>query len=103
MTPSVWKELLASTLKTGAVAFVDRFGFGRELLGKICQLEDGTDFYFALRQHRVGAAFDPFDGFVHVADFPDPVAGDQFLGFGEGAVDDAAARTIKDNAAGIFG
>ena len=38
-------------------------------------------------RHRVGAALDPFDRFFLRLHLPEPEAGDQFLGFGEGPVD----------------
>ena len=40
-------------------------------------------------------AVGPLDGLVHVLDFPEPEAGDEFLGFGEGPVYDGAAGAIE--------
>jgi hypothetical protein len=38
----------------------------------------------------VGTALDPLDGLFERLDLPEPEAGDQFLGFGEGAIGDGA-------------
>src|SRR3546814_12495892 len=54
-----------------------------------------SDFQFTRPGHRIGAALGPGDGLVHVLDLPDPVAGDQLPGLGEGAVDHRPVRTVE--------
>src|SRR5665213_1630757 len=59
---------------------------GREVF----HLKDLPDFDFGVDVVGVGAALDPLDGLFKRLDLPDPEAGDEFLGLGEGAVDDGA-------------
>ena len=66
--------------------------------GEVGGFEDGADFDFAGAEHRVGGALDPLHGLVHVLDLPEPIAGDQFTGRVEGAVDDGAAVAVKAHA-----
>jgi hypothetical protein len=49
-------------------------------------LEDLADLYVGLA--FIGAALDPLDGLFERLDLPEPEAGDEFLAFREGAVDD---------------
>src|SRR5262249_26942066 len=61
------------------------------------RLEDGWDLDHALLpRHRIGTAPDPLDRFFHRLHLPQPIAGDQLLGLGEGAVNDLplAAREL---------
>ena len=46
----------------------------------------------------LGQRFTPSERFVHVFDFPKPIAGDDFLGFGEWPVGDGAALAVEQNA-----
>ena len=46
----------------------------------------------------LGGALDPLDGFVHVLHFPQPEAGDEFVGGGEGAVGDGAVGAVESDA-----
>src|SRR5690349_3277403 len=64
--------------------------FGREVFAKVGGLEHRTNLDLAVFRVGIGAALEPFDGFFHGAYLPNPVAGDQFLGFCEGAVDNGA-------------
>src|SRR4249919_2917797 len=60
---------------------------GRELLAEVLGLEDLADFDRARLVVRVGAALDPLHRLLEGAHLHQPVAGDQLLGLGEGAVD----------------
>ena len=51
-------------------------------------LKDLADFDFGVAGLRVGATLDPLDGLFEGLDLPEPEAGDELLGLGEGAVDD---------------
>src|SRR6266481_6982896 len=53
--------------------------------GEVFHLKDLADFDFGAGAE--GAALEPFDGLFDVADLPDPEAGDELLGLGEGPVD----------------
>jgi len=52
-------------------------------------LEDLADLYVGLAFVRT--ALDPLDGLFERLDLPEPEAGDDFLAFGEGAVNDGGA------------
>src|SRR5580704_11719612 len=56
--------------------------------GEVFHLKDLADFDFGVAGVGVGAAFDPLDGLFEGLDLPEPEAGDELLGLGEGAVDD---------------
>src|SRR3954470_14909243 len=61
--------------------------FRAEIFG----LEDLTQLEFGVGAGvGMGALFEPLEGFGFVLDLPDPEAGDELLGFGEGAVGDDA-------------
>ena len=65
--------------------------FRRELFAEILHFEHLADFDLGFSAgHRIWAALDPLDGLFFGFHLPQPVAGDQFLGFGEGAVDHRA-------------
>src|SRR5690606_16339242 len=68
---------------------------GRELGAEVLGLEHRADLDLRFGGHGVGAALDPLDGFVHRLDLPQPEAGHQLLGFGEGPVDDGAVLASK--------
>jgi hypothetical protein len=53
-------------------------------------LEDLADLYVGVAFVEDGAALDPLDRLFERLDLPEPESGDQFLGFGEGAVGDGA-------------
>src|SRR5215218_5562036 len=61
----------------------------RHLVAEVVDLEHLADLDLAVLLHRVRAALDPLDGLVHRLALPQPVPGDQLLGLGERAVDDA--------------
>src|SRR4051794_27060429 len=80
--------------------------FNSVALAEIFQLEEGTDLDFCLalmvRDLVERRALCPFDSLFARLDLDDPEAGDQFLGFGERAVDnpdfapaEADARTVR--------
>jgi hypothetical protein len=52
--------------------------------------EDLADLYVGVACVGVGTALDPLDGLFERLDLPEPEAGDEFLGFGEGAIGDGA-------------
>jgi hypothetical protein len=54
-------------------------------------LEDLADLYVGLAFVEVGTALDPLDGLFERLDLPEPEAGDEFLAFGEGTVNDGGA------------
>src|SRR5438105_2632324 len=67
-------------------------------LPEIFQFEELAQFYFAILSFvRSRSALGPFEGFFTGFYLDDPIAGDEFLGFGERAVNDTDAL-----AAGIF-
>src|SRR6516164_3452922 len=53
-------------------------------------LEDLADLYVAFAIVAVGASLDPLDRLFERLNLPEPEAGDEFLAFGEGAVNDGA-------------
>src|SRR3982074_2293141 len=55
---------------------------------EVFHLKDLADFDFGVAGAAVGATLDPLDGLFKGLDLPEPEAGDELLGFGEGAVDD---------------
>src|SRR5258707_6356775 len=66
--------------------------FGDEVGG----FEDGANFDLAsFYASGRGNAFNPFDGLFHGLDLPEPEAGNEFLGLGEGAVDDGGFAACK--------
>src|ERR1700752_5372152 len=52
---------------------------------------------------RIGTALQPFHRFLHRLDFPQPVAGDQLLGFGEGSIDHGAVLAGEADALALGG
>src|SRR5262245_49399791 len=60
---------------------------GGERGPEVLRLEDLADLEHGLGAGGVGAALGPLDGLLHRAHLPQPEAGDQLLGLGEGAVD----------------
>src|SRR5436190_22160149 len=78
-------------LLADAVFLLAEFGgeFGAEVFG----FEDGADFDFGSAVE--GSAFQPFQGFVHRSHLPEPEAGDQLFGVGEGAVGDGGLASGK--------
>src|SRR5215831_3042672 len=57
---------------------------------KLFDLEDLADLDVALAIGGVGASLDPLDGLFERLNLPEPEADDDFLAFGEGAVNDGA-------------
>src|SRR5271170_1426524 len=55
---------------------------------EVFHLKDLADFDFVVAGAAVRATLDPLDGLFQRLDLPDPEAGDELLGLGEGAVDD---------------
>ena len=74
-------------------------GFRSELCAEIFGFEDAADFDIGVGAWvRMGAAFDPFGRFFERLALPHPEAGNEFLGFGEGAVDDGAFVALEFDA-----
>ena len=69
---------------------------------KVFGLEDLADLYVGVACVGVGTPLDPLDGLFERLDLPEPEAGDEFLGFGEGAVGDGAVLAGEVDA-GAFG
>jgi len=90
-SPWWYRLLILLQFKPGAEFALLFDGFARR---EIIQLEERADFYFTLLAWiGRGGAPAPFDGLFLGADLQDPVAGDQFLGFREGPVDNGPAGT----------
>jgi hypothetical protein len=64
--------------------------------GEVFHLKDLSDLDFGVA--GVGAALDPLDGLFQGLDLQDPEAGEEFLGFGEGAVVDCEASAGVEDA-----
>src|SRR5579859_1170046 len=77
---SVFSGLLGDALLLGAE-------LGSERLAKVVGLKDLADLDLAVALHGIGAALDPLDGLIHGLNLPQPEAGDQLFGLGEGPVD----------------
>jgi hypothetical protein len=62
-----------------------RFQLGRQIRAEIFGVEDSAylDLFLALFERRTA---DPLDGLVHRFHLPEPEAGNQFLGLGEGSI-----------------
>src|SRR5215469_12134522 len=71
---------------------------GCEVLG----LQDLADLYVGFAFVGVGASLDPLDRLFERLNLPEPEAGDEFLAFGEGAVNDGAVLAGEVDA-GAFG
>ena len=65
-------------------------------------LEDLADFYVAFAFVGVRASLDPLDRLFERLDLPEPEAGNEFLAFNEGAVNDGAVLAGEVDA-GAFG
>src|SRR5256885_14420775 len=70
----------------------------RELGAEVLRLEHLADLDLGILPHRIGAALDPFDRLFLRLHLPDPEAGDQLLGLGEGPVEAGALRTREPDA-----
>src|SRR6202167_2720709 len=55
---------------------------------EVFHLTNLANFNFGVAGVGVGATLDPLDGLFEGLDLPEPEAGDELLGLGEGAVDD---------------
>jgi hypothetical protein len=73
--------------------------FGGEDGGEVFGLGELADFDFGAFVE--GSAFQPFDGVLHGVDTPEPEAGDELFGFGEGAVGDGALRAGEFDAGSL--
>src|ERR1700733_6956689 len=62
---------------------------------EVFHLEDLADFDFGVDGVGVRATLDPLDGLFKGLDLPDPEAGDEFLGLGEGPVNDGTRLAGK--------
>jgi len=70
---------------------------------KISHLIQWSNFNLAWPWHRIGAAFHPGDGLIHVLDFPKPETGNQFPDCGERSIDDRTTGTIECNSLSLRG
>src|SRR5438309_4928517 len=77
--------LLRGYLRAQALLLLPQLG--RELGAEVLRLEHLADLDLGILPHRIGAALDPFDRLLLRLYLPDPDAGDQLLGLGEGPVD----------------
>ena len=68
---------------------------------QIGHLVQRPDFDLAGSRHGIGAAFYPGHRLVHVLDVPEPEAGNQLLGFGEGPVNDQPVGAVKRDALAV--
>ena len=68
---------------------------------KVFWLEDLADLDLAFAWGAIGAALDPLDGVFEGLDLQDRVAGDEFLGFGEGTVGDDAVVAGEADASAL--
>src|SRR6185437_17043964 len=82
---------------------VDFGGLRQQKLLQISHLVKRPDFDLARSRQGIGAAPHPGDRLVHVLDFPEPEACDQFAGLGERPVDDGAPGTIERNTLALRG
>src|SRR5438552_7660572 len=88
--------LLCGDLRAQALLLLPQLG--RELGAEVLRLEHLANLDLGILPHRIGAALDPFDRLLLRLHLPDPEAGDQLLGLGEGPVDDGALRTREPDA-----
>src|SRR3569832_234769 len=63
--------------------------------GEIPGFKHQPDLDLRFARHRVRAALHPLNGFFQRPHLPEPEAGNQFLGFGKGAVDHRAILAFK--------
>jgi len=68
---------------------------------KVFWLEDLADLDLGFACVGVGATLDPLDGLFEGLDLPQPEAGDEFLGFGEGTVGDRAVLAGEVDASAL--
>src|ERR1044072_7494500 len=71
-------------------------------LAEVLELEELAQLDLAVLVVWVGAGHHPFDGLCLRLDLDDPVAGDQFLGFGKRPVDHAALAAGKADARALL-
>src|SRR5437879_155864 len=88
--------LLRGDLRAQALLLLPQLG--RELGAEVLRLEHLADLDLRILPHRIGAALDPFDRLFLRLHLPDPEAGDQLLGLGEGPVDDGALGSREPDA-----
>src|SRR5438046_4627249 len=88
--------LLRGDLRAQALLLLPQLG--GELGAEVLRLEDLADLDLGILPHRIGAALDPFDRLFLRLHLPDPEAGDQLLGLGEGPVDDGALGSREPDA-----
>src|SRR5438876_12178755 len=75
----------------------------RQGAAEVGHVEDRPDLDLARAEHRIRAALHPLDRLGHVFDLPQPEAGDQLAGLGEGTVDDHAAGAVEGHALALHG
>ena len=97
---AIWDKLYWTLTPRGQTGFGAQAlfllqDFGRDDVAEILQLIERADLDLARAGHRVGAALHPLDRLGHVFDLPNPVAGDQLAGLGEGPVDDGATGAVE--------
>src|SRR5262249_7283190 len=92
----------SALLQLGAQFFFLLSELRREGLAEVFRRKHLADLDLGLPCMRIGAALHPIDRLLERGNLPDPEAGDELLGLGEGAVrDDALAPGKLD--AGAFG
>src|SRR5215813_12009763 len=77
-------------LRLRAHARVPLAHFRRGGIAEVLDLEQWPDLDLAFLLVRIGAALDPVDRLLKRRHFPQPEAGNELLGLGEGAVGDSA-------------
>src|SRR5690606_1832865 len=68
------------------------------VLAEILRLEARTYLDLGFPRHGIRAAAHPFQRLVHRPNLPDPVAGNQLPGLGEGTIDDGAGTSREAHA-----
>src|SRR5882724_6159062 len=72
-------------------------------LSEILVREERADLDVGCLVVRIGAALQPFHRFLHRLDLPQPIAGDQLLGLGEGPINHGAVLAGKADALALGG
>jgi len=98
-SPQVFLICQSALLPLAECTFFLLAQFRRQLCAEVLQFEHLANLDLGLSaRHRVGATLDPLDGFFSGLHLPQPITGDQLLGFGERAVDHRAFVTGETHA-----